>query len=105
MRSRSAVNLLLALAAAATLVVAFWVGSPRGDFGGTDATATTAIEEGNPTYSPWFHPLWEPGGGEVESGLFALQAALGAGVVGFALGTYRERRKHRATASPASDGE
>ena len=33
----------------------------------------------NPDYEPWFEPLSEPASGEVESLLFALQAAVGSG--------------------------
>ena len=50
-----------------------------------------------PNYKPWFAPLFEPPSGEIASLLFALQAALGAGVIGFWLGmsVAREReRKH-----------
>ncbi len=66
------------------------------EFGGSDAAATDAITTGSPGYEPWFAPVWAPGSSEVESGLFALQAALGAGVLGFVLGTLRERRRSRA---------
>ncbi|WP_034651177.1 energy-coupling factor ABC transporter substrate-binding protein [Corynebacterium vitaeruminis] len=62
-------------------------------FGGTDAGAETIVEEHDPGYEQWFHPLAGELPGEVESGLFALQAALGAGVLGFALGNYRGRNK------------
>lgn len=48
-----------------------------------------------PDYEPWFQPLLEPPGGETESLLFALQAALGAGVIGYAIGLYRGRLKNR----------
>ena len=50
-------------------------------------------EEQNPDYKPWFSPLVGELPPEVESGLFALQAALGAGFLGYALGTYRGRNK------------
>ena len=36
-------------------------------------------------YEPWFDSFFSPAG-ETESGLFALQAALGAGVLGYVLG-------------------
>ncbi|APT85378.1 energy-coupling factor ABC transporter substrate-binding protein [Corynebacterium aquilae] len=62
-------------------------------FTGTDDGAETIVEEENPDYEPWFNPLIGELPGEVESGLFALQAGLGAGVVGYALGSYRGRRK------------
>ena len=44
------------------------------------------VEESDPDFEPWFQPILEPASGEVESMLFALQAAIGAGVVGFVLG-------------------
>ena len=48
--------------------------------------AEELIVETHPDYEPWFSPLFEPASGEIESLLFALQAALGAGVIGFVLG-------------------
>lgn len=56
------------------------------EFGGADGEAEAQIMELNPDYEPWFQPLLEPASGEIESMLFALQAAVGAGIVGFALG-------------------
>lgn len=56
------------------------------EFAGADGLAETAITEINPDYKPWFSSLYEPASGEIESLLFALQAAIGAGVVGFVLG-------------------
>ncbi|MFI5505815.1 Energy-coupling factor transporter probable substrate-capture protein CbiN [Corynebacterium kutscheri] len=61
-------------------------------FAGTDATAETLIAEENPDYEPWFEPLIGELPGEIESGLFALQAALGAGFLGYALGVFRGRK-------------
>lgn len=62
---------------------------PESEFGGADGQAEEVIAEINPDVEPWFAPLWEPPGGETESLLFALQAALGAGVVGYYLGLKR----------------
>lgn len=71
-------------------------------FAGTDAVVTQILEDEGT--EPWFEPIFEPGSGEIESGLFALQAALGAGVLGYALGNLRgrmvERQRPRA-AEPA----
>ncbi|WP_309030311.1 energy-coupling factor ABC transporter substrate-binding protein, partial [Streptomyces alfalfae] len=53
----------------------------------------TAITELKPDYEPWFSPLYEPPSGEVESALFALQAALGAGVLAYYFGLRRGRRQ------------
>lgn len=92
MRSRT-VNLLLVLAAAAVFGVALMIGTSHGDFVGTDSQANDEITQSDPGYEPWFSRSWTQPGGEVESGLFALQAALGAGVLGFALGSLRERRR------------
>ncbi|MFP3387265.1 energy-coupling factor ABC transporter substrate-binding protein [Brevibacillus sp. SIMBA_040] len=61
------------------------------EFGGADGAAEEAIKEISPSYEPWFQPLLEPPGGETESLLFAVQAALGAGVVGYAMGLYKGR--------------
>ncbi|MGI6028114.1 MAG: energy-coupling factor ABC transporter substrate-binding protein [Candidatus Heteroscillospira sp.] len=56
------------------------------EFGGADGAADELISETNPDYEPWFQPVMEPASGEIESLLFALQAAVGSGVVCFILG-------------------
>ena len=56
------------------------------EFGGADGMAGELIEEADPNYEPWFQPIFEPASGEVESLLFALQAAVGSGIVCFVLG-------------------
>ena len=56
------------------------------EFGGADGQAEEAITAIDPDYEPWASSILEPPGGETESLLFALQAAIGAGVVGFVLG-------------------
>lgn len=63
------------------------------EFGGADGAAEEAITEINPSYEPWFAPFWEPPGGETESLLFALQAALGAGFLGYYFGLKRGQAK------------
>ncbi|MEL4359032.1 MULTISPECIES: energy-coupling factor ABC transporter substrate-binding protein [unclassified Luteococcus] len=63
-------------------------------FGGTDAAVTDVLSDKG--VEPWFQPIFEPGSSEIESGLFALQAALGAGAFGFAIGNLRGRRAERA---------
>lgn len=66
-------------------------------YAGSDSAAAKAVLELDPGYEPWFSPWFEPGSAEIESGLFALQAAAGAGGVGFALGRLAGRGR-RATA-------
>lgn len=65
------------------------------EFEGADVIAETAITEVAPDYEPWFAPLFEPPGGETESLLFALQAGLGAGLIGYFFGFKRGQRQRR----------
>lgn len=69
-------------------------------FGGADERAQHAIGSIAPGYRPWIAPLLEPASGEIASLLFALQAAAGAGVIGFWLGlsVARERARREAAA-------
>lgn len=69
---------------------------PESEFGGADGQAEAVIAAINPDVEPWFAPLIEPPGGETESLLFALQAAVGAGFIGYFLGIKRgEARRTR----------
>lgn len=63
------------------------------EFAGADGIAEEAIMAINPEYVPWFEPLIELPSGEVESLLFSLQSAIGAGVVGFILGRMTAGKK------------
>lgn len=56
------------------------------EFAGSDNLAEEQIGKIAPDYKTWFDSLLVPKSGEIESLLFALQAAIGAGVVGFVLG-------------------
>jgi cobalt/nickel transport protein len=68
-------------------------GQPAGAaYAGSDDKARAAVRQVDPGYKRWFSPVFQPGSTEVESGLFALQAALGAGAFGFALGRLSARR-------------
>ena len=62
------------------------------EFSGADSLAETSISEINPDYKPWFSSIYEPESGEIESLLFAVQAAIGAGVVGFVLGRITSKK-------------
>ncbi|MCF6386180.1 energy-coupling factor ABC transporter substrate-binding protein [Mycobacterium sp. MBM] len=73
-----------------------WSESSDEAFVGTDSAAVSAIETDHPDYQPWYDGLFAPPSAEVESGLFALQAALGAGVLGYALGALRRRQSTHA---------
>ena len=71
-------------------------------FSGSDGQGQQAIGELAPNYQPWFTSLLTPPGKEIESLLFALQAALGAGVIGYWLGTVVTRDKMRRQAEQQS---
>lgn len=90
------IGLIVLAAVIAVFPMFFHLGDPEEEpFGGADGAATELIEESNPDYEPWFEPVVDELPGEVESGLFALQAGLGGGVLGYALGFYRGRSKER----------
>lgn len=96
MSRNTKINLLLLLAVAALAVMPLVLG--LGDhkeepFTGADGEAETAITEIEPDYEPWFSPLYEPPSGEIESALFSLQAALGAGVLAYYFGLRRGRKQ------------
>lgn len=81
-------------------------GRPGESFGGADAKAQQAIVRIAPDYRPWFAPVLEPAGAEIASLLFALQAALGAGVLGYWLGSAVTRdRLRREAGRNAAEGE
>ena len=65
------------------------------EFGGADGEAEGVITEINPNYKPWFSSIIEPASGEIESLLFASQAALGAGIIGYYIGTTRTKKNMR----------
>ena len=86
------------------VTVSVLIGSRRegAEFAGTDGQAMAAVATLNPDYQPWFDFIWEPPP-EVASGLFALQAALGAGVLGYYLGFKRGQRQGQRKRSDAGD--
>jgi cobalt/nickel transport protein len=91
--------LLVLVAALAVIPLVFGLGDHKEEpFTGTDAGDETAITEIDPDYEPWFSPLYEPPSGEIESALFALQAAIGAGVLAYYFGLRRGRRQGEARA-------
>ena len=82
---------LIVLFALLTILPFFWI--EHSEFPGADALAEEAILEIAPDTEPWFRPLWQPPGSETESLLFALQAAIGAGFIGYFFGWQRGRKQ------------
>lgn len=87
----------LIAAAVVLVVVSLVVGSRRegAEFAGADGQAMAAATALHPDYQPWFSPIWQPPSVEVESLLFALQAALGSGLLGYYLGLRRGQSRQR----------
>ena len=97
-------NILLILGVIVLALLPLWIverpaAGPDGEavaiFGGSDDQAKNLIGEINPEYQPWFESLIEPASGEIASMLFALQAAIGAGFIGYYIGVGRTREKMR----------
>lgn len=105
--SRIRTWLMWAAVVALTVVPLVWVGDGPVDdtgaagelFEGADSRAQQAITRIAPDYQPWFHPVLEPSSNEIASLLFALQAALGAGVIGYWLGVSKARASAVATSA------
>ena len=62
-------------------------GEDDGYFGGSDDQAGQAVEKTG--FEPWYSSIWEPPSGEIESLIFALQAAIGAIIIGYFFGLWR----------------
>ena len=97
-------NVLLIVGVVLLALVPLWIvdkpavglnGDATAVFGGSDDQAKNAITEIKPDYKPWFKSIIEPASNEIASMLFALQAALGAGFIGYYLGVSVTREKMR----------
>lgn len=63
------------------------------DWTGTDDLAKNKIMDTNAGYEPWFSPILKPPGSGMESFLFSIQAAIGAGIIGYVAGFYTGKKK------------
>lgn len=64
--------------------------SPSAEYGGSDSAVEELIS--NQGYEPWFSPIWEPPSSEIESLLFAVQASIGAIIIGYFVGFEKGKR-------------
>jgi cobalt/nickel transport protein len=101
---KRAQNILLILGVVVLALLPLWIverpaagpdGTAAAIFTGADDQARNAISAIRPDYKPWFQSIIEPASGEIASLLFALQAALGAGFIGYYIGVGRTREKMR----------
>lgn len=84
--------LLLLLCAAITILPLLTIHGS--EFGGADGAAEEVVAEIHPDYTPWAESVLEPPGGETETLLFCLQAALGGCVIGACFGYFFARNKY-----------
>ena len=92
MKLSNKTNLLLILLAIIMVIIPLFI-KKDAEFEGADSQAEDVITEINPDYEPWFDAIWEPPSGEIESLLFSLQVAIGAGIIGYIFGVMKEKRR------------
>lgn len=89
--------IILALVLLCAAILVFPLMTVRdSEFGGADGAAEEVIAAVDPDYTPWAESIVVLPGGETETLLFCLQAALGASVIGFGFGYLVARKKYRA---------
>ena len=91
--SKMAKTNIVLVTLAILLIIIPLVINPNAEYGGADGEAETLITEIAPDYEPWFESFYEPPSGEIESLLFSVQAALGAGIIFYYLGYKKGQRK------------
>ncbi|RFU22279.1 energy-coupling factor ABC transporter substrate-binding protein [Geodermatophilus marinus] len=101
MKRSALVTALIVVTVVALFAVPLIV-NPGAGYGGADGRVTEELEADG--YEPWFDSFFSPAG-ETESGLFALQAALGGGVLGYVLGRLRGRRAAAEAATATATAE
>jgi len=82
---------ILGLLAVAVILISAVLLNPNSDFSGTDDSGGDVIDDVDPNYEPWFENIWEPSG-ELETLFFTLQAAIGALIIGYFLGSNKIRK-------------
>ncbi len=100
---------LLAIIAVVGFIILFFYTSANsgGEFSGTDNVAGNLIAQLTGKSTDSFQPLiqqWVPPSGEIESALFALQAAVGGIVVGWIFGYWRAQQKSQRNPRPEPPG-
>lgn len=92
MSANSKTKNFILLALTIILIITPLLLNSKAEYGGADGEAENLISEINPDYKPWFSSLYEPPSGEIESLLFSTQAAIGAGFIGYYLGSRKGKK-------------
>ena len=95
MKRTNLILLAIVLALAILPLLLSVTGALEAPFAGADDQGKEVIVASNPDYQPWFKPIWEPPSGEIENFFFALQGALGGGLLGYCLGLRRGQSQNR----------
>ncbi len=82
-------HIILIIVMLALFITPFVI-SPSAEYGGADSAVEELIS--NQGYEPWFSPIWEPPSSEIESLLFAVQASIGAIIIGYFVGFEKGKR-------------
>ena len=90
--SKTKTKNFILLALTIILIITPLLLNAKAEYGGADGEAENLISEINPDYKPWFSSLYEPPSGEIESLLFSTQAAIGAGFIGYYLGSRKGKK-------------
>lgn len=78
------------IAIALAILLQFALARVVGSFEGTDDQAVSLIQDIAPGYQPYADHLWAPESDLVETLLFALQAAIGVGIITYFLAKWRK---------------
>lgn len=81
-------HLILALCVALIIIAPFVLNVSIN--GGTDDLASNQIQ--NLGYTPWFESIWTPPSDNVETLIFAAQAAIGLIIIGYFIGYYKKKQ-------------
>ena len=95
MVNKRAIILLALVAVIVIFPLALYNGKSEGQgyFSGADDQGQAYMESLG--YKPWFNSIWEPPSPEIESLLFATQAAIGAIIIGYILGYWQGQANER----------
>ncbi|HJJ52085.1 energy-coupling factor ABC transporter substrate-binding protein [Methanocorpusculum sp.] len=91
---RSTLEVIIGVVVILALIVGALAVAGDAEWGGADGNVAGMIDETG--YTPWYESvIWSPPSGEIESLIFALQAAFGAGIACLILGYWTGQRKAR----------